>query len=87
MQNIGVSVQYAQADGAVLEHVRSVAALAHLPPADILEGWLALMGECSIDVHLQLRISTTTLLKLDLQTMRRSQWALGTCMRGPEAHQ
>ena len=54
MHNIGLSVQYAQADGAVREHVRSVAALAHLPPADILEGLLALMGECSIDVHPQL---------------------------------
>ena len=37
MHNIGLSVQYAQADGAVREHVRSLAALAHLPPADILE--------------------------------------------------
>ena len=54
MQNIGLSVQYAKADGAVREHVRSVAALAHLPPADILEGWLALMGECPIDVDPQL---------------------------------
>ena len=54
VQNIGLFVQYAQADGAVREHVRSVAALAHLPPADILEGWLALIGECPIDVHPQL---------------------------------
>ena len=54
MQNIDLSVQYAQAEGAVREHVRSVAALAHLPPADILQGWLALMGECPIDVHPQL---------------------------------
>ena len=54
MQNVGLSVQYTQADGAVREHVRSVALLAHLPPADILEEWLALMGECPIDVHPQL---------------------------------
>ena len=54
MQNIGLSVQRAQADGAVRVRVCSVAALAHLPPADILEGWLALMGECPVDVHPQL---------------------------------
>ena len=54
MQNSGLSVQYAQVDGAVREHVRSVAALAHLLLADILEGWLALMSECPIDVHPQL---------------------------------
>ena len=34
-----MSVEDAQTDSAVREHVRSVAALAHLPPADILEGW------------------------------------------------
>ena len=54
LQYIGLSVQYAQTDGAVREHVRSVAALAHLSPADILEGWLAFMCECPIDVHPQL---------------------------------
>ena len=80
MQNIGLSVPYAQADGAVREHVRSVAALAHLPPADILEGWLALMGECPITYIRSWRISMTTLLKRGLQTMRRSQWAFGTSM-------
>ena len=54
VHTIGLSVQYAQADSAVREHVRSVAALAHLSPADILEEWLALMVECPTDVHPQL---------------------------------
>ena len=41
LQNVGLSVQYAQKESVVRGHVRSVAALAHLRPADVLEGgWL-----------------------------------------------
>ena len=38
----------------VREHVRSVAALAHLRPADVHEGWMALMEVCPNEEFQQL---------------------------------
>ena len=46
LQNVGLSVQYAQKKSLVREHVRSVVALAHLRPADVHEGWMALLEVC-----------------------------------------
>ena len=45
IQKIGLSSQYTE-DSVLREHVRSVAALAHLPMKDVTEGWLELMEEC-----------------------------------------
>ena len=54
LQNVGLSVQYARKESVVREHVRSVAALPHLCPADVHEGWMALMEVCPTDEFPQL---------------------------------
>ncbi|KAK2192013.1 hypothetical protein NP493_41g06080 [Ridgeia piscesae] len=40
------NAEYAQKESVVREHVRSVAALTQLRPADVHEGWMALMEVC-----------------------------------------
>ena len=47
-------MQYAQKESVVCEHVRSVAALVHLRPADVHEGWMALMEVCPTAEYPQL---------------------------------
>ena len=54
LQNVGLSVQYAQKERVVRELVPSVAALVHLRPADVHEGWMALIEVCPTEEFPQL---------------------------------
>ena len=54
MQYAGLSVLYTQKESIVRVHVRSTAALAHLRPADVHDGWIALLEECPTRKFLQL---------------------------------
>ena len=54
VQYAGLSVLYTQKESIVRVHVHSTAALAHLRPADVHDGWIALLEECPTRKFLQL---------------------------------